>query len=79
MIVVADTSVLLNLCCIERIALLEDLFGDVIVSETVAKEFDRLALQAKRFSGLNLPAWIQRKEPASIPDTIRSATLDPGE
>lgn len=79
MIVVADTSVLLNLCCIGRIELLEALFHEVVIPKTVAEEFDRLASHAKRFSGLALPAWIRRHEPVTIPDTIRSATLDPGE
>lgn len=79
MIVVADTSVLLNLCCIGRIELLETLFHEVVIPQTVADEFERLASHAKRFADLALPAWIHRHEPVSIPDTIRSATLDPGE
>ena len=79
MIVVADTSVLLNLCCIGRIELLESLFHEVVVPVTVADEFNRLASQTKRFSGLTLPAWIRQQEPPAVPDIILLAALDPGE
>ena len=46
MIVVADTSVLLNLCRIGQVELLARLFHEVVIPLEVAAEFDRLARQA---------------------------------
>lgn len=56
MIVVADTSVVLNLCCVRQEHLLVSLYGRVLVPVEVASEFRRLAGSDPRFSGLNLPA-----------------------
>ena len=79
MIVVADTSVLLNLCCIGGEDLLLTLFAEVVIPDVVAREFEHLAVQAKRFAGLKIPVWIQRQQPSTIPITLRDAGLDPGE
>ncbi|HKX61468.1 MAG TPA: hypothetical protein VJS65_06485 [Verrucomicrobiae bacterium] len=49
MIVVADTSVILNLCCVRREHLLASLFGRVLVPTEVASEFRRLAGADARF------------------------------
>lgn len=79
MIVVADTSVLLNLCRIGQVELLVRLFHEVIVPETVAEEFGRLAHATPRFQGLILPEWVGcRSEAAAVPE-VRTANLDPGE
>jgi predicted nucleic acid-binding protein len=43
-IVVADTSVLLNLCRIGQVELLARLFHEVVIPLEVAAEFERLAL-----------------------------------
>ena len=51
MIVVADTSVVLNLCCVRQERLLSALFGRVLVPTEVAAEFRRLAGVDVRFSG----------------------------
>lgn len=59
MIVVADASVVLNLCCVRQGLLLSALFGRVLVPVEVAGEFRRLAGTDARFSGLALPAWIE--------------------
>lgn len=59
MIVVADTSVLLNLCRIGQVELLARLFHEVVIPLEVAAEFDRLARQATRFQGLGLPGEVR--------------------
>ena len=79
MIVVADTSVVLNLCCVRQERLLSALFGRVLVPTEVAAEFRRLAGVDVRFSGLALPAWIEvLPSPAPSPE-LRAANLDLGE
>lgn len=60
MIVVADTSVILNLCRIQHEHLLPPLFGRVLIPHEVATEFVRLAGVDVRFAGLQLPAWIEQ-------------------
>jgi len=58
MIVVADTSVILNLCCVQQAQLLPALFHEVWVPDQVRIEFERLSLHQQRFHGLLLPDWI---------------------
>jgi hypothetical protein len=58
-IVVTDTSVVLNLCCLQQEALLPAIFGAVLAPPSVMAEFQRLARVAPRFSGLTFPAFIQ--------------------
>lgn len=80
MIVVADTSVLLNLCRVGQIELLVRLFREVVTPPEVAAEFHRLAAQVPRFAGLNLPAWVRQQSASGVPDMVRTTTgLDPGE
>ena len=79
MIVVADASVLLNLCRIGKAELLTLLFREVVIPREVAAEFDRLAVQAPRFHGLTLPAWIRQQQPSTISAVVRAAGLDSGE
>ena len=80
MIVVADTSVLLNLCCVKQIELLRLLFRDVVIPVEVAAEFSRLSTQVPRFTGLSLPSWLRQQTVSGIPPVVRSAAgLDPGE
>lgn len=79
MIVVADTSVLINLCRIGQADLLARLFKDVFIPTEVAAEFERLAAQVPRFSGLILPVWIHQQEPTAISAALRATKLDPGE
>jgi len=80
-IVVADTSVLLNLCRVGEAGLLKQLYQKVWIPVEVQAEFDRLAKDAVRFKGLQLPSWIQqRAASAPMPQVIESAdNLDPGE
>jgi len=79
-IVVADTSVLLNLCRVEQVELLPALFREVVVPPEVASEFAQLARRTPRFAGLALPPWLRQQSTSVIPDIVRSAAgLDAGE
>lgn len=80
MIVVADTSVLINLCRVGQSSLLRQLFQEVIIPAEVAVEFDRLAKDVGRFAGLKLPPGIKQRQPAAMIPAVRSvAGLDLGE
>lgn len=80
MIVVADTSVILNLCRVQHEHLLQRLFQRVLIPSQVASEFVRLAGTKGRFTGLNLPAWINvLSDPKSMPAKLIQANLDAGE
>ena len=80
MIVVADTSVVINLCCVGQGDLLRRLFQDVVVPPAVAAEFARLVAAVPRFAGLTLPEGIRQQAATTFPALLRSAIgLDPGE
>ena len=79
MIVVADTSVILNLCCVRQAQLLPQLFREVLIPPEVAAEFRRLVVDVPRFSGLTLPSWIREQRCATVPETLQTENLDPGE
>jgi len=78
-IVVADTSIILNLCCVRQIDLLPKLFRDVVIPPEVAAEFHRLTAEIPRFIGLALLAWIRQQPCGPIPEPLRSQALDSGE
>jgi uncharacterized protein len=79
-IVVADTSVILNLCCVGQEELLRRLFTDVFIPSEVGNEFERAARAYPRFAGLKLPAWTRERRPNSIPQSLRlEPHLGPGE
>jgi len=61
--VVADTSVILNLCFLKQQDLLSSLFGAVHAPYHVEAEFQRLAASDRRFLGLMFPEFILRAEP----------------
>ena len=80
MIVVADTSVILNLCRIQHEHLLQQLFKRVLIPAQVAGEFARLSQVQSRFSGLALPNWIEMvSTPQPFPPEVAQAHLDAGE
>lgn len=79
MIVVADTSVILNLCCVKQADLLPSLFREVVIPPEVAREFQRLAAEAPRFAGLTLPTWLRQQACSTVPQRLRAENLDPGE
>jgi predicted nucleic acid-binding protein len=61
--VVADKSVILNLCFLGQEPLLQRLFGTVHVPPQVPLEFLRLAAADPRFHGLVFPNFIQLTTP----------------
>ena len=80
MIVVADTSILINLCRVGHGHLLRLLFHDLVIPPEVASEFARLACATPRFAGLTLPEGIRCQAVTVIPALLRSAGgLDAGE
>jgi predicted nucleic acid-binding protein len=79
-IVVTDTSVVLNLCCLREEKLLADIFGTIIAPPAVAREFQRLANVDKRFSRLAFPTFIRIVAPAGvIPSLSGNQKLHAGE
>jgi predicted nucleic acid-binding protein len=79
-IVVADTSVLVNLCRVGQGELFGRLFGEVIVPPEVANEFVRLVSSVQKFTGLSLPIAVRQQAATSVPPLLQTATgLDPGE
>jgi uncharacterized protein len=79
-IVVADTSVILNLSLVGRGNMLRDIFHEIVVPPAVQAEYVRLAGSSGRFAGLALPDWIRIQAPEVVPAMIGSdAALDPGE
>jgi len=79
-IVVADTSVLINLCRVGKGDLLRLLFGDIVIPPEVALEFSRLVSAGPRFADLTLPLGIRQQAFTALPPLLRSALgLDPGE
>ena len=66
MIVVADTSVLINLCRVSQGNLLIKLFKDVVIPPEVAGEFLRLTAAVPHFASLNLPAGIRLQTPSML-------------
>lgn len=80
MIVIADTSVILNLCFLQHEHLLTALFGIVHVPTKVAQEFERLALVEDRFHGLVFPVFIKQHAPTHIlPSLEQASRLQDGE
>jgi uncharacterized protein len=79
-IVVADTSILINLCRVGQGSLLKALFRDVVIPPEVAAEFTRLAATAPRFLGLALPEGIRQEAPSALlPQVCAADGLDAGE
>lgn len=80
MIVVADTSVLLNLCRIGEADLLWQLYGDVAAPRSVQVEFERAVLVYGRFDRLLFPGFIRIHEPRqSLQALLPETSLDRGE
>ena len=80
MIVVKDTSVVLNLCLIEQQDLLRQMYGRVLAPTMVVVEFQRLAQVDARFQGLNFPDFIEKAAPQHLlPSLTSSSRLQAGE
>jgi predicted nucleic acid-binding protein len=70
MIVVADTSVILNLACVSQAELLPALFQEVWIPQEVEREFERLSRDQPRFHGLTLPGWVRIQKAAPVPEQL---------
>lgn len=80
MIVVTDTSVVLNLCLVGQENLLSILFGSIVAPAAVVAEFERLATEDRRFQGLLFPAFIEQAEPSDpLPSLGAMKRLQAGE
>lgn len=80
MIVVTDTSVVLNLCCIQCEHLIGELFGSIVAPPSVVTEFQRLTATDVRFSNLNFPDFIQTITPSgTLPALLTNEKLHAGE
>ena len=80
MIVVTDTSVILNLCLIRQETVLPSLYGSILAPDVVLAEFQRLVSADERFAGLTFPAFIQTHTPIRlIPELTTSPRLQSGE
>ncbi len=80
MIVVSDTSVILNLCWLRLETLLPAIYTKIWVPCLVQREFENRAVTDSRFEGLVFPAFILVAEPALIPADLRdNPRLDRGE
>lgn len=80
MLVVADTSVLLNLCRVGHEHLLPALFREVQIPPAVHREFLQLSQTHPRFRGLALPEWVKTSPAVAVPREVADCpNLDAGE
>ena len=80
MLVVSDTSVLLNLCRASAEGLLPGLFREVWIPPAVANEFSHLAGARPRFRGLTMPEWVRISPAVQVLAEVRACPdLDSGE
>jgi uncharacterized protein len=81
MLVVADTSVLLNLAAVGQVELLPPLFGRIVAPTLVQQEFQRLSWSEPRFRSAHWPAWVEVRQPTRLPAALlaQPRPLDPGE
>ena len=80
MIVVSDTSLLINLCRVGLGDLPGKLFHEVVIPPEVALEFARLVATVTRFAGLTLPEGIRQQSPSVLLPAVQAAAgLDAGE
>jgi uncharacterized protein len=79
-IVVTDTSAVLNLCFLGQEALLAALFGRILAPPAVSAEFQRLVRTDARFTGLQLPVAVEIEAPARLlPSLAGAGRLHSGE
>ena len=79
MIVVTDTSVILNLCLLGLPQVLPSIFGKVYAPPGVRDEFIRLSNNDTRYLSLEFPSFIEIKAPASIHSLLPHSRLHRGE
>jgi predicted nucleic acid-binding protein len=73
-VVVSNTSPLVNLAAIGQADLLGVLYGEIIVPPAVQKEFATLRQREPRFASAVLPACV-RVQPLSVSAALHGATL----
>jgi len=79
-IVVTDTSVILNLCFLGQESLVTTLFGTVCAPPGVQQEFQRLANEDERFQGLVFPPFIEVRSPViAVVAVMENQRLHEGE
>jgi uncharacterized protein len=79
-IVVTDTSVVLNLCFLKQEALLPVLFGNVLAPPEVETEFRRLVAEDERFFGLDFPRYVRVVSPSGAVASLQGTNrLQSGE
>ena len=79
MIVVTDTSVILNLCLLDLAHVLPSIFGKVYAPPAVRDEFMRLSNNDPRFLSLEFPSFIEIKAPVAIHSLLPHSRLHRGE
>lgn len=80
MIVVTDTSVVLNRCFLGQESLLTSLFANVLAPLNVQQEFERLAAIDERFRGLVFPTFIAIRPVAFVvSEVMENQRLHEGE
>jgi predicted nucleic acid-binding protein len=75
-VIVSNTGPIIGLALIERLDLLQKLYGTVIIPAKVRIELSASPDKARR---VIIPPWITVKRTRSIPDPLLSAVLDSGE
>jgi predicted nucleic acid-binding protein len=79
-IVVTDTSVVLNLCWLRHEPLLPVIYQDVFAPSQVRLEFECKAATDPRFKGLRFPQFVTVADPLTIPESLAlNPHLDRGE
>ena len=63
MIIISDTSVISNLILIDRLKILNDLFGEIIIPTTVRKEILKLEEYGISLKEFNNSPWIKIQDP----------------
>ena len=80
MVVVSDTSALINLCRVSAEGLLLELFREVWIPPRVADEFTHLAATRPRFQGLTIPDWVRHSAAIQISAEVQACPdLNSGE
>ncbi|MCB0839110.1 MAG: DUF3368 domain-containing protein [Bacteroidetes bacterium] len=65
MIIISDTSVISNLILIDRLKILNDLFGEIIIPTTVRKEILKLEEYGISLKEFNNSPWIKIQDPTN--------------
>jgi len=78
-VVVTDTSVILNLCLLGLEGILAEFFGEVQAPPAVKDEFVRLANIDPRFASLAFPSFIIVRSPGAIHPLLLTPRLHRGE